>query len=186
MKPRLLTQVAHERLAAALRPGDYAVDATVGNGHDTLFLAEQVGETGHVWGFDVQPSALENAYRQLVENNLSARVSLIEEGHQHLSDRLPEEAHGRLAAVMFNLGYLPGSDKEITTSTETTLPALDAALANLKSHGMLSILAYRGHPGGQDETTAVECWLAERQGQGCRIETVESPGPILYLLTCPE
>jgi len=185
MSYRSLTQLAQTRLAAVIHAGDYALDATVGNGHDTLFLAEQVGDTGHVWGLDVQPGALTNAHDLLAGKGLSERVSLIKGGHQHLNEQLPEAARGRLATVMFNLGYLPGSDRRVSTRPETTLPALDAALANLRPGGMLSVLAYRGHPGGQDEATAVERRLCAAEAGSLRHEVFESPGPVLHLLSRP-
>lgn len=185
MRHRPLTRLAHSRIASALQAGDLAVDATVGNAHDTRFLAEQVGEEGHVWGFDVQPSALAAAGQALAQQGLSARVTLVEDGHQALAERLPLQAQGRLAVVMFNLGYLPGSDKQITTRAATTLPALDAAVANLRPGGLLSVLTYRGHPGGDEEAAAVASWMADAQGRGCRYDVIESPGPILYLLTTP-
>ena len=182
-RPRPLTLQARDRLAAVIGAGDYTVDATVGNGHDTLFLAGLVGDTGHVWGFDIQPAALENTRRQLAEHGLSRRVSLVEAGHEHLEQHLPVQARGKLAAVMFNLGYLPGSDKQVTTRPDTTLAALQAALANLRPGGLLSVLAYRGHEGGLIEAGLVEDWLLARQAGGCELERIESPGPVLFLLT---
>lgn len=180
---RPLTELAQQRLAAVLQAGDHALDATVGNGHDTLFLARQVGATGHVWGFDVQADAIADTREQLIALGLQQRVSLLQLGHQDLADALPAEVRGRLAAVMFNLGYLPGSDKRVTTQADTTLAALAAAREQLRPGAMLSVLAYRGHPGGQQEAAAVAAWLA---GSDLQIEVVESPGPVLYLARRPD
>jgi predicted methyltransferase len=179
---RALTARAQQRLAEVLQEGDYAVDATVGNGHDTLFLARQVGATGHVWGFDIQADAIAGAREQLLALGLQRRVTLLQRGHQELAEALPAEVHGRLAAVMFNLGYLPGSDKRVTTQAGTTLAALVAARAQLRPGGLLSVLAYRGHPGGQQEADAVAAWLARSDLQ---VEVAESPGPVLYLARRP-
>jgi predicted methyltransferase len=178
---RPLTQLAQERVAAAVSAGDYAVDATVGNGHDTLFLARQVGATGHVWGFDVQAAALDKTRQQLLELGLAQRVSLLQLGHETLAGQLPAKARGQLSAVMFNLGYLPGGDKTLTTLPNTTLTALEAAWHNLRRDGLLSILVYRGHEGGQAEADAVANWLASHGGEALALETIESPGPVLYL-----
>lgn len=178
-----LAPLAHQRLAAVIETGDYAVDATVGNGHDTLFLASQVGETGHVWGFDIQAAALANAQARLIEQGLSDRVSLIEAGHETLTAQLPNHALGKLAAVMFNLGYLPGSNKAITTRADTTLSALAAAAANLRPGGVVSVLVYRGHPGGQAEADAVAAWSQAQSSEKFSVEQLQSPGPVLYLLT---
>lgn len=176
-----LTRIAQQRLSECLQAGDLAVDATVGNGHDTLFLAERVGPHGHVWGFDVQAQALAGARAQLQARHLAERVSLLHAGHEHMGEQLPPRAHGQLAAVMFNLGYLPGGDKQLTTRPATTLRALAAGAANLRPDGLLSVIVYRGHAGGQAEADAVDAWLRERPATDWCVETIESPGPVLYL-----
>lgn len=180
-RPPPLTRIAQQRLAETLADGCLAVDATVGNGHDTLFLAQQVGEKGHVWGFDVQDSALAGASAQLSDHGLLERVTLLHSGHETMNKRLPARARGHLSAVMFNLGYLPGSDKQVTTLPQTTLQALAASIANLRAGGLLSVLAYRGHAGGQEEAGAVAEWLKARDGRDLTLEIIESPGPVLFL-----
>ena len=146
------TELAHLLLSRSIRPGDCVVDATVGNGHDTLFLAQCVGASGCVIGFDVQETAIEAAARRLGDH---PQVTLICKSHEHLSVSLPDDARGRLAAVMFNLGYLPGAEKTITTRAETTLAALEQALAEIKAGGVVTLIVYPGHPGGAEEADAV-------------------------------
>ncbi len=151
------TELAHYLVRQTLEPGDWAVDATVGNGHDTRFLAELVGPSGRVLGFDVQAAALAAAGRQV---DGLAQVTLVHASHETLSERLPEEGRERLAAVMFNLGYLPGADHEVTTEAETTLAGLRQALANLKVRGLVTMVLYPGHPGGAEEAEAVRTFAA--------------------------
>lgn len=153
----------HPQLAILdiLQPGDTAIDATVGNGHDTLFLAEAVNGTGKVYGFDIQQAALDNTRRQLEQNNLADRVSLFHTGHERMAELVPKTEHGQVKAIMFNLGYLPGSDKIHTTRTDTTLMALDTAIQLLSPGGRLSVLAYTGHEGGQQEADAVRHWAVQ-------------------------
>jgi predicted methyltransferase len=146
------TDLAHVLLDRVLRPGDWAVDATVGNGHDTVWLAHRVGPSGRVFGFDVQAAALAAAAAR-VEG--LAQVELLHSGHERLAERLPPEAKGRLAAVMFNLGYSPGGAKEIVTRGETTIAALGQALAYLAIGGCVTLVLYTGHPGGAEEAVAV-------------------------------
>ena len=150
------TDLAHVLIRPALASGAWAVDATVGNGFDTQFLAETVGSTGRVFGFDIQPEALVRAAERVADQ---PQVSLFHRGHERMEDTLPPEAKGRLAAVMFNLGYLPGAPKETITLPETTLPALSQALGMLARGGIISLLLYPGHPGGGDEASAVRAWL---------------------------
>jgi len=155
-----LVNQAHVALSIILNAGDIAIDATVGNGHDTLFLAEQVGAEGSVYGFDIQEAALDTAYRRLQEAGLAGRVSLYHAGHEVMAVVLPVSVGGRVKAVMFNLGYLPGGDKGRITGIATTVAALEQARSLLASGGAISVLAYTGHPGGREEADAVKGWAA--------------------------
>jgi predicted methyltransferase len=155
-----LVQQAHLAVAAVVESGDTVIDATVGNGHDTLFLAQQVGYSGKVYGFDIQEAALDNAYQRLQLAGQAAQVSLYHAGHEVMAMLLPESAAGRVKAVMFNLGYLPGGDKQRITAATTTLAALQAALSLLAPGGVISLLAYTGHPGGREEAEQVKHWAA--------------------------
>ncbi|TVM19462.1 16S rRNA (cytosine(1402)-N(4))-methyltransferase [Oceanidesulfovibrio indonesiensis] len=137
-----------------------AVDATVGNGRDTLLLAHHVGEGGRVYGFDVQRRGLDIAWQRLTKAGMEQRVTLLHAGHERMAELLPADAQGRVRAVMFNLGYLPGSDKNVVTRPETTRAALAAALSVLAPGGLVSIVAYPAHPGGAKELAAVREWCA--------------------------
>lgn len=176
-----LTLLAQQAVQRVLRPGDRAVDATLGNGHDTLFMARQVIPGGRVIGFDVQATALEQTRRRLAEANMDGAVDLLLCGHEHMRERVPPDWPGTVAAVMFNLGYLPGGDKSLTTHIASTLTALDQAVALLRDGGLISLLVYRGHRGGADEAAAVADWIAARDS-GFAVTGHESPGPLLYLI----
>lgn len=149
---------AHSLLSRKISKGDIAIDATVGNGFDTLLLANLVGEEGHVWGFDIQQSALDSTMERLTKHDLSDRVSLLRKGHEYMVDYLPRDVHGRIVAITFNLGYLPGGDKEVITRPETTIRALESSVALLESNGLITVVCYRGHEGGRLESQAVEAW----------------------------
>lgn len=151
--------VAHRFIRSLISEGDLCVDATVGNGYDAVFLAELVGEKGKVLGFDVQASAIESTRTALVKNQLADRVQLIELGHETLAAELSEEEKGCLKLVVFNLGYLPRSDKSVVTQSESTQQALEQSLSNLQLDGAISVVAYRGHAGGNAEYAAVEAWV---------------------------
>jgi predicted methyltransferase len=154
-----LTAFAHQQVAAVLKPGDWAIDATAGNGHDTAFLARAVGPTGRVFAFDIQDAALEATSARI--GPAASHVALLRAGHETMQVHLPREAFGRITAILFNLGYLPGGDKQVTTQTETSIAALQAALPLLADNGVMSIMVYRGHDAGGAEAAAVLSWIKE-------------------------
>ena len=153
-----LTDQAHARISAILRAGEIAIDATAGNGYDTCFLCQTVGPTGQVYAIDIQESALEQTAVQLAEAG-NFHCELICCDHSQLQEIIPNEHRGVTGAIMFNLGYLPGGDHSLITQEATTLQALDAALVYLRPGGILTILAYPGHPGGEAETGAILEWM---------------------------
>lgn len=143
-----------------------AIDATVGNGGDTLFLAELASASGgRVFGFDVQAAALERTRARLAERSLSAELFLA--GHEKMAEFLPPALAGKFACSFFNLGWLPRSDKSTITRPDTTLAALESALGLIdKSRGLLSVLCYRGHDGGEAEFAAVRGFFDANFGGG--------------------
>ncbi|QDV52052.1 class I SAM-dependent methyltransferase [Gimesia fumaroli] len=149
-----LTDRAHQLIAAELQAGETAVDATAGNGHDTLFLCQRVGPAGQVYAFDIQQVALKQAAELLHQSGFS-NCELICSDHSQLKNLIPEDAQGRIGAIMFNLGYLPGGDHSQITQTDSTLAAIEAALLLLRAGGILTVMAYPGHEGGDSEMTVV-------------------------------
>lgn len=147
-------------LQSRLRKGDIVVDATAGNGHDALFLAQHVLPDGQFFIFDVQSEALKQTRVRLTENHVPLdRVTFIHGGHETLDTALPESLRGKVRAIMFNLGYLPGGDKHLITQPATTLMALQSALEWLDDDGLLTVVAYPGHDGGREEALALEQWM---------------------------
>lgn len=147
--------LAHFFLNERLKVGDRVVDATCGNGQDTLLLAELVGSAGCVWAFDVQEEALARTKERLAAAGLAERVRLVLTGHERLHELVTEP----LQAVVFNLGYLPAGDRGVRTAAATTVVALQQA-ANLLAPGGITVIAvYTGHDGGE-EWTAVQAWCA--------------------------
>ncbi len=149
--PRV-TELAHVLVQKCLKADGYAIDATVGNGHDTLFLAHLVGTGGRVDGFDLQRDAIENTRRKT--------AGLPQVHLHHLShEKMGEHLAGPVDAVMFNLGYLPSGDKSVITHPASTLPALETAAQVLGEGGILTVVVYPGHEGGSAESTAVDQWF---------------------------
>lgn len=143
---------ALEAFSRVLGPGDRAVDATMGNGHDTLTLCGLVGEEGHVDAFDIQPEAVKATAALLEKEGCMGRASLWNTGHEHMK----EYVKAPVKAVVFNLGWLPGSDKTVRTHWETTLAAIDQGLYLLMPYGVMTICCYPGHEEGQEELIRID------------------------------
>lgn len=157
--------LSHHFLATKLLPGDRAVDATCGAGNDTLLMARLVGAEGRVWGFDLQTGALELTRGLLEREGVADWVTLVAAGHE----RMGEFVEGPVKAVVFNLGYLPGGERGITTRSETTVPALEQTRSLLEPGGVVLICLYTGHPGGREEGDDVEAWAAALDPQSWNV-----------------
>ena len=135
-----------------LKEGDTCVDFTMGNGHDTEFLSKTVGERGHVYAFDIQQSAVDSTAKNLKAAGCPDNYTLICDSHHNVKNYVKEP----IKAGMFNLGWLPGGDKTITTMRETTMPAVEAAIELLDKDAILNIAVYPGHPEGDLEGKMLE------------------------------
>ena len=155
------TDFVRSLFAARIRPGDTAVDATCGNGHDTLALAQAVGPRGLVLAIDIQSAAIESTRALLVANDRAGAVTLARGDHADLAGLWNIHAGGFPAprVIVFNLGYLPGAGKDLITREESTLAALAQAAGLLAPDGLLLCTCYPGHPGGDAETSAVRSWM---------------------------
>ncbi|HEY4552184.1 MAG TPA: class I SAM-dependent methyltransferase [Bacillaceae bacterium] len=142
---------ARSVLQRAVRPGDAVVDATIGNGHDTVFLAELVGEKGRVYGFDIQERAILQTKEHLEAEDLMERVSLFQIGHERILEVIPPNENGKISGAIFNLGYLPGGDKSIVTKPDTTIVAIDQLLKLMVPGGIIVLVIYHGHEEGTIE-----------------------------------
>ncbi len=144
-----LTQLAHSLIGQVLKPGEVAIDATAGNGFDAKFLVDTVGSDGVVFAIDIQQLALSNTQA------IAPAAIAIHGNHADLVSLIPAHYHGRISAVVFNLGYLPRGDKAIRTDASTTELGIQSALSLLNDRGCLSVLAYTGHEGGAEENELV-------------------------------
>ena len=150
-----LLQLQKQFILNHLDEGDTAVDFTMGNGHDTEFLSKTVGKSGHVYAFDVQEQAVRSTAANLEKAGCEQNYTLILDSHHNVK----KYVEGPIKAGMFNLGYLPGSDKKITTMRETTMPAIEAAVELLDHGGILLVAVYPGHAEGEAEGKMVLDYL---------------------------
>ena len=147
IKKKMITlEMAHDFLSQVITPEDIVVDATMGNGYDTLFLAKLAKQ---VYAFDIQEQALEKTSQRIQEAGLT-NVDLILQGHETVDQFVTE-----VKAAIFNLGYLPSADKSIITQPQTTLEALEKLCRMLVKGGRIAIMIYYGHEGGDIERDAV-------------------------------
>jgi ubiquinone/menaquinone biosynthesis C-methylase UbiE len=168
-----LTDLAHDYLSAQLHPGDRALDATAGNGHDSAYMAKLVGPEGHVLAIDIQEAAINSTRERLEAADCLTQSELLVADHAQALQSLCSKYAQTISAITFNLGYLPGSDKRIQTEPESTLDALRAASELLKPDGLLLVTAYRGHDGGQTEAGVVAEWMRKMDSRGWSIESHE-------------
>ena len=143
--------LAADCLRQVVQPGDTVIDATMGNGHDTAMLAELVGESGHVIAFDVQEDAVARTRASLEAQGLLPRCELHCLGHEHIV----EVVHSPVRSATFNLGWLPGGNKAVTTLWPTTRQAVEACLKLLLPGGVVTICSYPGHAAGDVERHAL-------------------------------
>ena len=170
-----------------LKEGMTAVDATMGNGHDTLYLCGKVGETGKVIAFDVQEQALVSTRVRLSDAGVMDRARLILDSHENMDAYLTEAPD----LIMFNLGWLPGTPHETTTRAETTLRAVSKALHLLKKGGLMTICVYPGHEEGMREKEALLAWAASVDDSAadvwhCGYQNIRANPPVLIAVSKKE
>ena len=151
-----LLDLQKQFILAHLKESDTAVDFTMGNGHDTEFLSKTVGERGKVYAFDIQEAAVNSTRQNLQKAGCPENYTLIHDSHHKVRDYV----EGKIKAGMFNLGYLPGGDKNITTMRETTMPAIEAAISLLDRDAILCVAIYPGHEEGDLEGKMVTEYLS--------------------------
>lgn len=141
---------AHDLIKQAVLPGETAIDATCGNGNDTLFLSSLVDETGTVLAFDIQKQAIINTTKMLRDHGRD-NVTIIHDSHANITKYISPHNNKKIGGAIFNLGYLPKSDKAIITKGQTTIAAIDVILSLLKENGLIVLVVYHGHEGGESE-----------------------------------
>lgn len=144
---------AKRELLNSIKHNDLVIDATIGNGNDSLFISKLIAN-GYLYGFDIQAKALDNTDKLLKENNIS-NYQLFKVGHEHMLETLPLFKN-KVSAIIFNLGYLPNGNKEITTTYKTTLKGINDAYQLLNNKGLLLIIIYPGHPKGLEESVKLK------------------------------
>ena len=155
MKKYQITEWCHHFIKNHVKEGEICVDATAGNGNDTLLLAELVGKTGKVYAFDIQEQALQKTRERLEEKDLEERVELVLKSHTEMGKRIREE----VSCIVFNFGYLPGGDHSLSTKKESSITAIETGLSLLKKGGLMSLCIYSGGDSGFEEKYGILQYL---------------------------
>lgn len=152
MKSYQITEFVHHFLETHVKRGDVCIDATMGNGNDTLKLCELVGEQGKVYAFDIQAQALENTKKLLEDQKVIHIASLILDSHTHMLHHIKEP---QVDCIVFNFGYLPSGDHTLSTKSNTSIEAILQGLSLLKKGGLMSLCIYSGGDSGFEERDAL-------------------------------
>ena len=151
-------QFSHEMILSVNLEDGIFIDATAGNGHDTLFMAQHIEKGSKILAFDIQEQAILQTRQLLQNHDLEEKVTCILDSHAQIFKYLGNHDFVRLA--IFNLGYLPGSDKKIITTLSSTIEAIQILLSRLEKNGKIIIVSYYGHEGGVEEKDSVEKLIA--------------------------
>lgn len=171
MKNYQITEWCRHFIKEQVREGDFCIDATAGNGNDTMLLCELSGEKGKVAAFDIQEKAIEETGRRIREKGMEGRVRLFCCGHERMSECIrtdpgcqgmygtDRDGYGRISCIVFNFGYLPGGSHQIATKAETSIEAIRQSLTLLKKGGIISLCIYSGGDSGFEERDALLTYI---------------------------
>ena len=158
MKNYQITQWCANFILQQVQEGDFCIDATMGNGNDTLLLTQLCGKSGKVLAFDIQKQALETTKKKLTAAHVPENYKLLLESHANMAEYANPDS---VSCIVFNFGYLPGGDHTLATRGETSIEALTQSLTLLKKGGMISLCIYSGGDSGFEERDQILAWLKE-------------------------
>jgi hypothetical protein len=176
MKKNVLLEQAHALLVPLISKDDVVCDMTMGNGHDTLFLSTLAKE---VYAFDIQQKALDNTSMKIEGLD---HVHLILDSHEHVLNYVQD-----FKGAIFNLGYLPQGNPNITTMTDTTLKTLNLLVHHMKKGDFIQLVIYPGHDEGYKESQAIDAWILTLSPHMFQITTTHflnetARPPYLYMI----
>ena len=158
MKNYQITQWCAAFIRQQVQEGDFCIDATMGNGNDTLLLSQLCGESGKVLAFDIQVQALTATQKRLNAGHVPENYRLLLESHANMAEYATPDS---VSCIVFNFGYLPGGNHKLATRPESSILALTTSLSLLKRGGILMLCIYSGGDSGFQERDALLGWLKE-------------------------
>lgn len=148
MRNYQITEWVHHFIREQVQPGDICIDATMGNGNDTVLLSELAGETGKVFAFDIQEMALVHTQEKLCRKGCVSNYRLLLQSHECMGQYASEES---VSCIVFNFGYLPGGDHKKATRVDSSIRAIEEGLKLLKKKGLMTLCIYSGGDSGFEE-----------------------------------
>ena len=167
--------LSHQLIESHVKPGMTVIDATCGNGNDTIFLSKRVGPAGKVYSFDIQTQAIKKA-KALAEKESLSNIRFFLKSHEYLAELVTCD----IDCVVFNLGYLPSSDSNRSTKARSTVKAFHSALKSLSVGGVIVCCAYVSHCGGMREFRKLIQFLRRLDAAKCQTMVFEQPNQIKY------
>lgn len=144
-----VVEIAHDYLLKDIKKTDIAIDFTCGSGNDTKFLCDYVA---YVYSYDIQEEPIMEA-KELCKGYQN--VEFHHKSHFYFDEDVTSFDKG-----IFNLGYYPKGDKEITTDGNEVIETLKKALQCLNSNGKIMIVCYPGFEKGLNESNLVEAFTS--------------------------
>ncbi len=153
-----ITELCHHFIQLHIAEGSFCIDATAGNGNDTAFLCRLCGDSGHVLAFDIQEQAILSTINRLNAEGFSHRADVILDSHCNMTKYAGTES---IDCIVFNFGYLPGADHNISTKAGTSISAIETGLTLLKKGGLMSLCIYSGGDTGFEERDAILAYVKD-------------------------
>ncbi len=112
------------------------IDATCGNGNDSLYLASKY-PSSKIVGFDIQEQAINNSIEKC---SAHTNTKFVLDSHANVDKYVTDN----VSLAIFNLGYLPRADRNITTKADSTILCIEKILKMLNPGGAIILTMYRG------------------------------------------
>lgn len=144
------------------------LDATCGRGNDSLKLLNKIGEEGFLYACDIQDEAVESSNKILIEAGYN-NYKIYKISHEYIFDYISEE----IEFIIYNLGYLPKSDKSITTKADSTIKSIEKGLTKISKTGMIVIVSYLGHKESFEERDKLSDYLKNLNQKKYKVEKIE-------------
>ncbi|SIA15136.1 S-adenosyl-methyltransferase MraW [Mycobacteroides abscessus subsp. abscessus] len=100
-----MTVMLHETIDMLdVKPDGIYVDATLGGAGHSEYLLSKLSEKGHLYAFDQDQNAIDNAQKRLAPYIEKGMVTFIKDNFRHLKDRLHDLGVTEIDGICYDLG----------------------------------------------------------------------------------